>query len=1209
MNQQLYNDLKDLRERLKKKYLNEEGRTPVICSDASLYELARLAPKNKKEMEFIAGLGSTFIDKYGDDFLVILSYHYNIKINQNSLPNNYKTILKNLEGRLVNINKRNRLLYLNRLYNKYAIDLFNDEKSNEDLTKLLLNRLKKNFELVNLNKDNKRSSEIKYKKYLSLLREINKDYKESGQYDLYIGYPFVVGKMMGEDFYVRAPLLLFPVVIDQQIGKISLKLDTEKDILFNNNLILAHNKFNNINRNLPDNTFQKEDKVDLFKEAISFYQENGIAIKGNIDVLQNFTEYLPDDYQNFISGEFIIENIAILGKFSIYSSALQKDFKDILDSEEINVRIVELLSEESLNEVPAEFKYSKHQYIHHANYYQEEILSKAEANDTLVIQGPPGTGKSQTIVNLISDAVLKGKNILMVSQKKAAIDVIHSRLGYLNKFALLLDDVKNKESFYKQLNAIMQPNNPLPNNELNDNMDEIIEIFDKERKTWFIENEYKYPYRKLFLESMDAKKIRILYKPYFVFLDILTNYEYSTVKEMVEHYKDEKIFNETLNSFLFMQKNSWLDLLKPNYRSMPYKEDILNIINSQQKYLKRNRFIKVLLKLFQKRKFKKYSLKYFTSPLSYFYEPELLFPLLNEEEKMIASKKCLASLDKLNKTYMELCCQLNRDDQINYTINDANLNEKCFIYYKRYLIDKFISRNQEMILYTHDYEQKFNYFKQYIEKKQDNAHNNLYNYLSKNIEDFILTSKRVKEMQRLLEGKRRWSIKRYIDKFSFELFKGVKIWLMTPESVSEIIPLTSGFFDLVIFDEASQIYIEKAIPAIHRARKVIIAGDKKQLRPSSLGMGRMEYDDETDDEMIESSAALEEDSLLDLARFKYPEAMLNYHYRSKYEELIAFSDAAFYQGQLIVAPNTNNNHEPPIKVIRVNNGVWIDRTNRIEAVRTISLLKELLISKEEKKTIGVITFNSSQRDLILDLIDEECQKDSNFASLYEKESKRVESGQDIGLFIKNIENVQGDERDYIIFSIAYAKTPTGRVTRNYGWLNTEGGENRLNVGITRAKQQIYIITSIYSEELFVDDLKNEGPKLFKQYLSYAYAISNKDYEKVNEILNSLHKQDNLNNINKNSFVNLVNDELINKGYKTIKKVGIGEELIDLAIVDDSGNFLLGLDCNEHHELSSRELDFHRKEFLEGKGWIIHRVSLINWWVNKEEELNKILEHL
>jgi superfamily I DNA and/or RNA helicase len=339
--------------------------------------------------------------------------------------------------------------------------------------------------------------------------------------------------------------------------------------------------------------------------------------------------------------------------------------------------------------------------------------------------------------------------------------------------------------------------------------------------------------------------------------------------------------------------------------------------------------------------------------------------------------------------------------------------------------------------------------------------------------------------------------------------------------------------------------------------------------------------------------------------------MLSYHYRSKYEELIAFSNFAFYGGRLYISPNANQPEKPPIQVIKVENGLWEERANKEEAIKTVELLKNFLINRKNNQTVGIITFNSSQRDLILDLIDLECINDSDFSNCVKKEFDRKKNGEDIGLFIKNIENVQGDERDCIIFSIAYAKDIKGRVVRNYGWLNQTGGENRLNVAISRAKEQIYIVTSIESDELITDDLKNDGPKIFKKYLEYAYAVSNGNNEGASRILNSFgeaYEYCAISSDSDNNFENKVYNALIQCGYNVEKQVGIGGYRIEIAIKDIKGNFILGIECDSklyNNSKSTRDRDIHRQLYLEARGWKIHRIWSSDWWRNSKGEIDKI----
>ncbi len=312
-----------------------------------------------------------------------------------------------------------------------------------------------------------------------------------------------------------------------------------------------------------------------------------------------------------------------------------------------------------------------------------------------------------------------------------------------------------------------------------------------------------------------------------------------------------------------------------------------------------------------------------------------------------------------------------------------------------------------------------------------------------------------------------WPLRKLLSNFSHEIFDLVPCWLGSPESVSAIFPI-EGLFDLVVFDEASQAFSEKGIPAMYRGRQVVIAGDSKQLRPNDLYKVRWE-----EEEM--DSAALEVDSLLELAEQYLMNVQLKGHYRSKTLDLIEFSNQHFYKGRLRLLPDSNivNRNEPAIVYDKVD-GIWENNINDIEARKVVSLVLHLLETSEDKD-IGVVTFNAKQQVHILDVLEEEAAE------------RKVAIPNN--LFVKNIENVQGDERDIIIFSTGYGPDKNGKVIMQFGSLNVEGGENRLNVAITRAREKIYVVSSIYPQQLRTDEVRNEGPRLLKDYLQYALQVS------------------------------------------------------------------------------------------------------------------------
>ena len=324
-----------------------------------------------------------------------------------------------------------------------------------------------------------------------------------------------------------------------------------------------------------------------------------------------------------------------------------------------------------------------------------------------------------------------------------------------------------------------------------------------------------------------------------------------------------------------------------------------------------------------------------------------------------------------------------------------------------------------------------------------------------------------RDLQHQVTKKRRiWPIRKVISEFSEELFTLLPCWMCSPESASAIFPMEESF-DLVIFDEASQCFAERGIPAMYRGKQVVVTGDSMQLQPSDLYRVRWDEEDDTPELSI--------DSLLDLTRHYLPEFSLSGHYRSKSLELIDFSNEHFYKGRLRLLPDYHyvNKKDPAIEYVETD-GIWEEGANEIEARIVVNKALEILKEKSDS-TIGIVTFNFKQQGLIQDLMEE----------LATKEEILIPDS----LFIKNIENVQGDERDIIIFSIGYAPDRDGKVKLQFGSLNVDGGENRLNVAVSRARERVIVVSSISPNVLRTEDTKNEGPKLLKKYLEYAIDVS------------------------------------------------------------------------------------------------------------------------
>ncbi len=418
--------------------------------------------------------------------------------------------------------------------------------------------------------------------------------------------------------------------------------------------------------------------------------------------------------------------------------------------------------------------------------------------------------------------------------------------------------------------------------------------------------------------------------------------------------------------------------------------------------------------------------------------------------------------------------------------------------------------------------------------------------------------------------RRIWPLRRVIGNFSEELFKLIPCWMTSPESASAIFPMQE-MFDLVIFDEASQCFAEKAIPALYRGRQVVIAGDSKQLKPFDLY--RIRWEDENEQDLPE----LEIDSLLDLARHHLPETSLTGHYRSRSLELIDFSNLHFYQGRLQMLPDfsTLTNRDKAIEYIKVD-GIWDNNINEAEAKQVVQLVFDLLRASSST-SIGVVTFNAKQQGHILDVLEEE--------------SAKVNVSIPDTVFVKNIENVQGDERDIVIFSTAYAPDSKGKLQMRFGPLNLEGGENRLNVAVTRARQKVYVVSSIIPSQVRVEDAKNPGPKLLKAYLQYAWDVANGEWTpSLGEPPAKGYQWFLREQLKSPEFHGFPQSELTKNFQFSDLTVQEGKKARGLVLTDDE---------IFHDALSVKEAFVYYPNHLSEKKWPFTRFYSRNFWVDKQ----------
>ena len=460
----------------------------------------------------------------------------------------------------------------------------------------------------------------------------------------------------------------------------------------------------------------------------------------------------------------------------------------------------------------------------------------------------------------------------------------------------------------------------------------------------------------------------------------------------------------------------------------------------------------------------------------------------------------------------------------------------------------------------------------------------------------------------LSKRRRQWPIRRLFRTIP-RLIQTLKpCFLVSPLAVSQYLPLSelaseTLTFDVVIFDEASQVFPEDAVPAVLRGKQLVLAGDQKQLPPSSfwrrsLADDGIDYDDDDDDDQANQLVGRE--SILDVAVGQvgrlFNEAHLNVHYRSRDESLIRFSNLHFYTPPGLLtfpSPGLRDSwygvHDVYVPDGRYDAGAT--RTNRKEAEEVVELVFHHLRTRPAGETLGVVALSRPQADLIDRLIEER--------RILERDvDERFNERPDEPLFVKNLENVQGDERDHIIVCIGYGPTVgTGAVPNRFGPLNIAGGERRLNVVVTRARERMDVVHSLRANDI---RSQQEGARLLRRFLEYA-ANPQQAFEAEVTVDSAAESE--------SPFEAAVEQALLAKGYRVARQVGVTGYRIDLAILSEDGaKYDLGIECDGwtyHNTPAARDRDWLRQKVLEGLGWEIHRVWSTAWVRNPEAELGRI----
>ena len=883
-----------------------------------------------------------------------------------------RKVYKLYKERLVEISGRSRSLYSKRISKKSAYDigkiLDGDERAENEFISFLWSKKRQAFPLVNNTIKERIGRNLKVEKkdeaktiisqvthLKGLKREIEEFARETGRYELYIGYPFIEGSV-GRETIVRAPLLLFPAVINvESETSVSIEIKTDENIQLNKVFILAYaQKYGiDIDEMETDFTSLQSAKLKSVEDVVKYMKGHGFKIKyqprkGMLDFEKSKEPFLGDPIE--------VKHYAVIGRFPL-ANAIYNDY-NLLEKRKPTQAILELLDSSS------KFKKLKNtnpnQYIINSlDFAQEQAIEQLNQSGNMVIYGPPGTGKSQTIVNIITDAMCKGKRVLVVSQKRAALDVVYNRLGSLNnKVMYIVDPEKDKSGFYSRTVTTHQGlvgNNTMPNplqknvgtptalvnletryKDVQDAIDEEVTALQAISDTLFTPGRLGLSMQQMYARSYQFGKDELERTMYARLINHtkLMNLNFAELDETIRVIQEKRKGELHYKQLEMLKRNPLIAHIKSDlsvHKIGSVKSFITKILNSNivpfnfAKYpngrqllafylennLSKPSELKPIVKFIAKIEKKKQSVvaSNFTSAMSAIKVYVDEFTLL---ESVLDRKGLVLTLDNiLNGNTLFLKLLFNAlEDYVN--VRDMNLNlksitesdllilnfaYKCANNLKNFqeVIDKIIparlyheicreeEKLKEKLSHIMDFENIKTRIISLKSEQQDIVKQIcLEMFKSSYVSKYHTSSDNKNFLYQITKSQNMWPIRKLMEHYGDLMMEMFPCWLLSPENVSTIMPLTEGLFDLILFDEASQVFIESTLPTIYRGKFIAVAGDNKQLRPTALFMRRYMGND-IDDMDLDTQAALEVESLLDLATSRYNSINLNYHYRSKHE--------------------------------------------------------------------------------------------------------------------------------------------------------------------------------------------------------------------------------------------------------------------------------------------------------------------------------------
>jgi len=1103
------------------------------------------------------------------------------------------------------------------------------------------------------------------------------------------GFPLLVRRDQADNKLTVAPILIWSLRIrrTKEFNTWVIHRNDDDPIYFNEVLINHLQSDSNItidqvtSEMLDDGLIDREGLLDICVNLIETINSNTSEdIRETFSLKLDNIKSIPDKkhYEKLplTSNNSFIDFGGLFSIFEVQKQNIINDYSELMELEGMSIDL-EDMDEHSFQPISSV----------DTDPSQQSILHSLESTRNILIQGPPGTGKSQSLTAVLINALENHKKTIVVCEKRTALEVLQNAIenrGLNDQCVLIKDIIKDRRtvvnsvrdridnSSYRRyhynyskesldniinkskslINSInkkhtklgekLLENNDWPNtvgvllSELKGNEEDFNLAIDKS-----LFNFTSIELNELVEIIQKGQKLFDAYKPYKQ-LSFLNPNKLVGDNPFITEQKLQEDFNRYTDAFQGV--NSSIRIITNFHKNNP---DLFDIEGTSS-------FLYKLSSIFSK------------SKKRILYDQKILFAACTELSNTINidnwTKKTISDLNS-EKIIKEVNVILTKQKEYFNHENDLfSIEFRWFEYYNSlsdttrtlvdclktkknwrkvfliYYLNSLLINSATTDLPTSDDEhvelrgslsnigkEQLRYIKEYWYSNQvDSAREFEY----ENKEGLTISNLYRKRSH---GNNIKLSLRKIVQR-SPDLFTTFfPIILTTPDVCSNLFKGMNKYFDIVLFDEASQLRLEDNLPALLKGKQIIIAGDEHQMPPSNYFSKIFDgtIDDEEDFEEEEEpnigqiDFLLDCESLLDFAtELNFEKRYLDFHYRSRHPYLIDFSNYAFYNKRL--KPLPNNIDYTPIKYVQVN-GTFSDHCNNAEAEAVLSILEYNIhrMPNGEYPSVGIATFNISHRNLILEKIRER-QKFEKFAEFNHKINELEENG----LFVKNLENIQGDERDVIILSTTYGVNKDGNFHHRFGPINHSKGYKLLNVIITRAKYKIYVCTSIPEQDFlrYKDFLHSVGANnkraIFFSYLAYAKSVSDKDNELRIAILDSLSENttesttiDYLDADLESPFEEEVYQELIThfKKKKIIPQLKFAGFRID--IVYDSGIEgvpKIAIECDGATYHSSKEAylyDLHRQKILEGHGFVFHRIWSTNWWRNPKRETAKLVEFI